>query len=150
MIAAQSEKFEIKTIGSKPKSKKFAGTTIAIKSFHGKYLTATPAGDISATAPHLKEWEKFQVNMVPNDKTQVGFRNWHGKYVSANPNGKMEKCSTNFKGWEWFIIEKSPEKKMYTIKTPTGKYLSAQPNGVLTADKAIAQSWEWFTIEKAL
>lgn len=52
------------------------------------WLSALPEGGLKGEAPHLREWEFFEVEQLGDNK--VALKGFHGLYVSAANNGGGE------------------------------------------------------------
>jgi hypothetical protein len=119
---------------------------IALKSVHGKYLSAQPDGsywnrDIAS------EWEYFHLEKRQGDK--ITLKGAHGMYVSAQPDGEVQinRQAAPPTGWEEFTVEDRGN-NVICLKSVHGKYLSAQMDGTLQWNRNSAPKggWEEFQI----
>ena len=64
------------------------GGKIALKSVHGKYLSAQPDGRAEWNRTVANDWEFFELG--ERDARKITLRSTHGKYVSAQPDGTVQ------------------------------------------------------------
>ena len=78
---------------------------IAIKSIHGKYLSAQPDGSAQWNRDVANAWEYFHLEKRQGDK--ITLKGAHGMYVSAQPDGKVQinRQAAPPTGWEEFTVE---------------------------------------------
>ena len=111
------------------------GGKIALKSVHGKYLSAQPDGRAEWNRTVANEWEFFELG--ERDGRKITLRSTHGKYVSAQPDGTVQINRDHAPpgGWEEFTVETRPgptpgdAHDVLHLKSVHGKYLSAQADG---------------------
>ena len=60
----------------------------ALKSIHGKYLSAQPDGRAEWNRAIASDWEFFELG--ERDGRKITLRSAHGKYVSAQPDGTVQ------------------------------------------------------------
>ena len=123
---------------------------IALKSVHGKYLSAQPDGRAEWNRPTACAWEFFELG--ERDGRKITLRSTHGKYVSAQPDGTVQINRDHAPpgGWEEFTVETRPGStpgdahNFLHLKSVHGKYLSAQPDGTAqwNRDHAPPGGWE--------
>ncbi|MDP6383200.1 MAG: hypothetical protein QF385_08290, partial [SAR324 cluster bacterium] len=123
---------------------------IALKSVHGKYLSAQPDGRAEWNRAIANEWEFFELG--ERDGRKITLRSAHGKYVSAQPDGTVQINRDNAppSGWEEFTVETRPgptpgdAHDFLHLKSVHGKYLSAQADGTAqwNRDHAPPGGWE--------
>ena len=120
---------------------------IAIKSVHGKYLSAQPDGRAEWNRDIASEWEYFHMEKRQGGK--ITLRGAHGMYVSAQPDGgvQINRQAAPPTGWEEFTVEDRGN-NVICLKSVHGKYLSAQMDGTAqwNRDSAPKGGWEEFQI----
>ena len=81
---------------------------IALKSVHGKYLSAQPDGRAEWNRTIASDWEFFELG--ERDGRKITLRSTHGKYVSAQPDGTVQinRDHAPPTGWEEFTVETRP------------------------------------------
>ena len=123
---------------------------IALKSVHGKYLSAQPDGRAEWNRDVACDWEFFELG--ERDGRKITLRSTHGKYVSAQPDGAVQINRDHAPpgGWEEFTVETRPgptpgdAHDVLHLKSVHGKYLSAQADGTAqwNRDHAPPGGWE--------
>ena len=123
---------------------------IALKSVHGKYLSAQPDGRAEWNRVTACDWEFFELG--ERDGRKITLKSTHGKYVSAQPDGSVQinRDHAPPTGWEEFTVETRPGPNpgdahdFVNLKSVHGKYLSAQPDGTAqwNRDRAPPGGWE--------
>ena len=123
---------------------------IALKSIHGKYLSAQPDGRAEWNRAIASDWEFFELG--ERDGRKITLRSAHGKYVSAQPDGTVQinRDHAPPTGWEEFTVETRPGPNpgdahdFVNLKSVHGKYLSAQADGTAqwNRDRAPPGGWE--------
>ncbi|MBA4694670.1 MAG: DUF569 domain-containing protein [Candidatus Poseidoniales archaeon] len=123
---------------------------IALKSVHGKYLSAQPDGRAEWNRAIASDWEFFELG--ERDGRKITLRSTHGKYVSAQPDGSVQinRDHAPPSGWEEFTVETRPgptagdAHDFVRLKSVHGKYLSAQADGTAqwNRDHAPPGGWE--------
>ena len=126
------------------------GGKIALKSVHGKYLSAQPDGRAEWNRTVANDWEFFELG--ERDGRKITLRSTHGKYVSAQPDGTVQINRDHAPpgGWEEFTVETRPGSTSgdahdcLHLKSVHGKYLSAQADGTVqwNRDHAPPGGWE--------
>ena len=120
---------------------------IALKSVHGKYLSAQPDGRAEWNRDIASEWEYFHLEKRQGDK--ITLKGAHGMYVSAQPDGKVQinRQAAPPTGWEEFTVEDRGN-NVICLKSVHWKYLSAQMDGTAqwNRDNAPKGGWEEFQI----
>ena len=53
---------------------------VAIKTFHGKYISAQKNGFLHCNRTKIGNWEKF--DLIKNNDNTYSFKSYHGKYIS--------------------------------------------------------------------
>lgn len=123
------------------------GAKIALRSVHGKYLSAQPDGRAEWNRDIASTWEFFHLEERQGGK--IALRGAHGMYVSAQPDGSVQinRRAAPPGGWEEFTVEIRPN--VVCLKSCHGKYLSAQQDGTAqwNRDHAPRGGWEEFQIE---
>ena len=123
---------------------------IALKSVHGKYLSAQPDGRAEWNRTVACGWEFFELS--ERNGRKITLRSTHGKYVSAQPDGTVQ-INRDYAppgGWEEFTVETRPGSTpgdahdFLNLKSVHGKYLSAQADGTAqwNRDHAPPGGWE--------
>ena len=125
-------------------------TKIALKSVHGKYLSAQPDGRAEWNRVAACDWEFFELG--ERDGRKITLKSTHGKYVSAQPDGSVQinRDHAPPTGWEEFTVETRPSPTpgdahdFLNLKSVHGKYLSAQADGTAqwNRDRAPPGGWE--------
>ena len=120
---------------------------IALKSVHGKYLSAQPDGRAEWNRDIASEWEYFHLEKRQGGK--ITLKGAHGMYVSAQTNGTVQinRQAAPPTGWEEFTVEDRGN-NVICLKSVHWKYLSAQPDGRAewNRDHAPPGGWEEFQI----
>ena len=126
------------------------GGKIALKSVHGKYLSAQPDGRAEWNRTVASNWEFFELGEL--DGRKITLRSAHGKYVSAQPDGSVQINRDHAPpgGWEEFTVETRPGSTpgdahdFLHLKSVHGFYLSAQADGTAqwNRDHAPPGGWE--------
>ena len=134
---------------SQPSSSGTLQGEIALKSVHGKYLSATPEGRVEWDDDVAQVGEYFRVEQRKNGK--IALRSAFDMYVSAQSDGNVE-CNRREAppgGWEEFTVEYRSN-DVVCLKSCHGKYLSAQPDGTAqwNRDHAPRSGWEEIRIEQ--
>ena len=119
---------------------------IALKSVHGKYLSAQPDGRAEWNRV-TSDWEFFELG--ERDGRKITLRSAHGKYVSAQPDGSVQinRDHAPPTGWEEFTVETRPGPNtgdahdFVNLKSVHGKYLSAQADGTAQWNRDHAPPW---------
>ena len=78
---------------------------VALRSVHGKYLSAQPDGRAMWDRPVANAWEYFHVEWRQNGK--IALKGAHGMYLSAQPDGSVQinRREAPPGGWEEFTVE---------------------------------------------
>ena len=122
---------------------------VALRSVHGKYLSAQPDGRAEWNRDHASDWEYFHLEKRQGGK--VALKGAHGMYVSAQPDGSVQinRGAAPPGGWEEFTVEDRGN-DVVCLKSCHGKYLSAQQNGTAqwNRDHAPRGGWEEIQIEQ--
>ena len=121
---------------------------VALRSVHGKYLSAQPDGRAEWNRNIAAEWEFFHVEHRQNGK--ITLKGAHGMYVSAQADGSVQinRREAPPNGWEEFTVEDRGN-NVVCLKSCHGKYLSAQQDGTAqwNRDHAPRGGWEDIQIE---
>lgn len=126
-------------LGGKLKTPEF----IALKSCHGKYLSAQPNGTADWSSD--RRGKPANIQLVDAGNGKYGLKSVYSKYLSAQPDGRAEWNRDRLDLWETWELEAHGE--AVALKSFRGKYLSAQPNGRVEANRDAAKQWEIFVIE---
>ena len=126
------------------------GGKIALRSVHGKFLSAQPDGRAEWNRVIASDWEFFELGK--RDGRKITLRSTHGKYVSAQPDGSVQinRDHAPSGGWEEFTVETRPGSTpgdahdFVHLKSVHGFYLSAQADGTAqwNRDHAPPGGWE--------
>jgi len=120
------------------------GQSVAIKGFHGQYITASSSGKVRADQYERDEDETFELHFINN--TEVAFRSFYNKWLCVESSGEVV-CDRDYRAdWEAFSLLPSSKGK-FAFKSYFGKFLSAQPDGYLTAENSVIGDCEMFDIE---
>ena len=124
------------------------GAMVALRSVHGKYLSAQPDGRAEWNRDHASTWEYFHIEERPGGK--ITLKSSHGKYVSAQADGSVQinREAAPPGGWEEFTVEDRGN-NVVCLKSCHGKYLSAQQDGTAQWNREHAPrgGWEDLQIE---
>ena len=116
---------------------------LALKSIHGKFLSAQPDGRAEWNRDLASDWEYFHLERRKDGK--ITLRSTHGMYVSAQPDGTVQinRRAAPHGGWEEFTVEDRGN-DVVCLKSCHGKYLSAQQDGTAqwNRDHAPRGGWE--------
>ncbi len=127
---------------------------IAIKTFHGRYVTAMDAGwnwELRAETEVLGDWEKFVLLHLDNGK--VALKTFHGRFVSATDNTGccdwVLRAETRERGMaeEFTLVDLGNGKVAF--ETYYGRYVTAFDAGrcwMLRAETQKLSTWEEFTV----
>ena len=135
-------------------SKDLAEGQVALKSVHGKYLSAQPDGRAEWNRDRADVWEYF--NLEKRQGGKIALKGAHGKYVSAQPDGSVQinRAAAPQGGWEEFTIEHGSIQPVgregydvVRLKSIHGKYLSAQSDGRAEWNRVHAPDGGWEDIE---
>ena len=117
--------------------------TVALRSVHGKFLSAQPDGSAQWNRDVASAWEYFHIEERPGGK--ITLKGAHGMYVSAQPDGEVQinRQAAPPTGWEEFTVEDRGN-NVVCLKSCHGKYLSAQQDGTAqwNRDQAPPGGWE--------
>ena len=146
-------RFEIKlesvSIPDEDSRRRNDGGRIALKSVHGKYLSAQPDGRAEWNRTVASDWEFFELS--ERDGRKITLRSAHGKYVSAQPDGTVQINRDHAPpgGWEEFTVETQPgptpgdAHDALHLKSVHGFYLSAQADGTAQWNRVHAPPGGW-------
>ena len=119
------------------------GAMVALRSVHGKYLSAQPDGRAMWDRPWSSTWEYFNVERRQNGK--ITLKGAHGMYLSAQLDGSVQinRGAAPPSGWEEFTVEDRGN-NVVCLRSCHGKYLSAQQDGTAqwNRDHAPRGGWE--------
>ncbi|MBJ29332.1 MAG: hypothetical protein CMB61_04660, partial [Euryarchaeota archaeon] len=119
------------------------GARVALRSVHGKYLSAQPDGRAEWNRDHASTWEHFYLEKRQGGK--IALRGVHGMYLSAQSDGSVQinRGAAPPGGWEEFTVEDRGN-NVVCLRSCHGKYLSAQQNGTAqwNRDHAPRGGWE--------
>jgi len=129
---------------------------VAIKSVHGKYLSAQPDGRAEWNRDRADIWEYFHLEKREGGK--IALKGAHGMYVSAQADGSVQinRGTAPPAGWEEFTVEHQfiqPVGRggydVVRLKSVHDKYLSAQSDGRAewNRDQAPEGGWEDLEME---
>ena len=78
---------------------------VALRSVHGKFLSAQPDGSAQWNRDVASTWEYFHIEERPGGK--ITLKSSHGKYVSAQADGSVQinRDAAPPGGWEEFTAE---------------------------------------------
>ena len=119
---------------------------IALKSVHGKHLSAQPDGRAEWNRDIASEWEYFHLEKRQGGK--ITLKGAHGMYVSAQSDGSVQinRQAAPPGGWEEFTVENRAN-NVVCLKSYHGKYLSAQSDGTAQWDRDHAPPGGWEDIQ---
>lgn len=98
---------------------------IALKTYHGKYLSAKSKGGLAAKCGEALSWETFEV--IKKEGNKIALKTYHGTYVRVNTDGTVSTSNGN----EIFEVKEIRENEIALIAS-NGKCLSVQKNGTFT------------------
>jgi len=127
---------------------------IAIRTFHGRYVTAMDAGwdwEIRAETEVLGDWEKFILLYLDNGK--VALKTNHGNFVSATDDTgyndwELRGGATRIGKCEQFTLIDLGNRKV-AFESCYGRYVTAfnaERHWILRAETQKLSTWEEFTI----
>ena len=119
---------------------------IALKSVHGKFLSAQPDGRAEWNRDIASDWEYFHLERRKDGK--ITLRGTHGMYVSAQADGTVQinRQAAPPSGWEEFTVENRGN-NVVCLRSCHGKYLSAQPDGTAQWNRGHAPRGGWEDIQ---
>ena len=120
--------------------------TVALRSVHGKFLSAQPDGSAQWNRDVASAWEYFHIEERPGGK--ITLKGAHGMYVSAQPDGEVQinRQAAPPTGWEEFTVEDRGN-NVVCLKSCHGKYLSAQQDGTAQWNRNQAPPGGWGDIQ---
>ncbi|MGK7956198.1 MAG: RICIN domain-containing protein [Crocosphaera sp.] len=143
------------------------GSTISLKSHHGRWMSAYPDGQLD-TQPQNRSWEKFTVvragaskhNSLVSYGDIIALKGFHGKYVTAiYESGQMVARSENLQGAEKFIITRAGQSEsnifvskddVIALKTLDHNLsVTALDNSSIVNRYDYIQAWEQWTVDTA-
>mmetsp|Transcript_100097 Transcript_100097/g.250916 ORF Transcript_100097/g.250916 Transcript_100097/m.250916 type:complete len:526 (+) Transcript_100097:131-1708(+) len=124
------------------------GSTITLKSHHGKYVVADRFHGrwVKADRDEADLWEAFKV--VEQGDHTVALLSHHQDYVACEPDGDLRADRTAANTWEKFIWVDNSDGTVSLLCGHTGKYVKATPDGVLRAEAHLIDDWEKFRFEE--
>jgi len=108
-------------------------TTVAFRSFHGKWLCVEPSGFIVCDREYRGDWEAF--TLTPGLYGKFAFKTAHGKYLSVQVDGYFSADKTFIGDGELFDIELEMEDSTVSILGAHGHYVSANTEGKVFATR---------------
>jgi hypothetical protein len=99
---------------------------VMIKTFHDRYISAQPSGQVICDRTEAKEWEMWEV--IDLGASKIGLRSFHGKYLSAKDGSAgwtVTADSSSLLADEIFEYVETPASTLVDIVNPW-------PNGVPT------------------
>jgi hypothetical protein len=122
-----------------------SGDTVTLLSYHGKYVSAQPNGQLMADRKRAQGWEEFKIEdgnnpppvnaslsssttrrvsdtdyaMILASQSPIGLRGYHGCYVSANATCKER----TMEGSEAIVVVMLNH-NLVALRSRFGKYLS--------------------------
>jgi hypothetical protein len=136
----------IKTDGRTPSEKwtiEFLNGLVALKSSHGKYLTADE-NNLICKAAAVGDKEKFE--LVFSIHPQIVVRSFEGRFVRADGDDIIANKDQQF-GIGTLITLEYDNNGRYAFKTVSGRYMSAYGSGNVKGDKVSKGDNEYFTFE---
>mmetsp|Transcript_9024 Transcript_9024/g.22749 ORF Transcript_9024/g.22749 Transcript_9024/m.22749 type:complete len:440 (-) Transcript_9024:335-1654(-) len=123
------------------------GSTITLKSHHGKYVVADRFHGrwVKADREEADMWASFKVE--EQDDHTVALLSHHQDYIFCEPDGDLRADRTAVNTWEKFIWIDNSDGTVSLLCGHTGKYVKATPDGVLKAEAHLIGDWEKFTFE---
>lgn len=121
----------------------FLNGLVALKSGHGKYLTADE-NNLQCKAAAVGEREKFE--LVFSIHPQIVVRSFEGRYVRADGDDIIANKEQQF-GVGTLITLEYDNNGRYAFKTVSGRYMSAYGSGNVKGDKVSKGDNEYFTFE---
>lgn len=127
---------------------------VALKSFHGKYVTADANGTIR-DASKIQDWEVFEwylsadVHDQKDIRLRSAFRSHaHGTWITILPDGGKLVGDRQKQGdWETFeLFQFANNSSRYGLKGSHGKFLNAEPSGSVAANRDKTGEWEQWEI----
>jgi hypothetical protein len=137
-------------------------TTLALKTYHNKYMAALSngGGDVVAYAPAANSWETFEMAKVSGSECVkhndvVYLRTGNGKYWRSNVGGALD-AKASSKGWRtrYQITNHTNQNSCLSNNdvislrnTAVNKYVVAENNGDANVNRTSIGNWEKFTVE---
>lgn len=125
-----------------------SGSTVSIKTWRNKYMSAESDGLCTIHRVKARDWEYFMLYDIDGIVT---FRSLsHNSYLCAEPDGTLKFTIPN-RDNPWnapknrFTLMKHEDGR-YSIKSYYGKFLSAQNTDKIYADRSACNNWEKFTL----
>ncbi|PRP91391.1 Extracellular exo-alpha-L-arabinofuranosidase precursor [Enhygromyxa salina] len=131
---------------------------IALRSDHGKQLSASPTGTLTNVVAHIKSWEGFVLDRIGGveDRAlsygdQVSLQTHHQTYLSAKPDGGLVATAVEVDSWETFTVTRTDGStepgpvlmdEAIALRGAHGKWVRAADDGAVTASAPVPQSWE--------
>jgi hypothetical protein len=135
------------------------GDTIALRSFHGKYMGAETDGSLNASRQEAGPWEKFTITRSGNTRHNsfisygdtISLKTVHNNYVGAETDGTVNANRDAIGSQETFTITRSGRSRSksfvcagdtISLKTVHNKYVGAETDGTANADRDIVDDRE--------
>lgn len=92
-----------------------SGSQVTMETVHGKFVSASSSGSLSAGATEVSSEEKFTIEKIDGDEgdeiaygDRIALRGAHGKYISAKSSGGSSIAANGPRigGWERFGLRK--------------------------------------------
>ena len=118
-----------------------------MKSNHGKYLTVSENGTVTADA--VKRGRPFNVEILEGNMIALKYLGDDGKYLHAqdeNDGYRIDVQKSRLGPWEKFWVEDHLNGKV-ALKTVHGRYFVAETDGRLIADSSNVDDLEKFSVE---
>lgn len=119
-------------------------TCIALKSHHGKFVRADPAGPVRGTSSAAGDAEKFQV--VHHDDGLISLRSHHGAFLSVERNGEVRATRTAITASEKLELVQHADGTV-SLYSQSGFIAAESRGGVLRANRREAGAWERFQLK---
>ena len=116
-----------------------------MKSYHGKFLSASSNGEANADRDYLDESTKFTVKDLGGN--MIALQSSYGNYFHSEDESNDYEVNANrsVQGpWDIYRVEWQWDKKV-ALKTAQDRYITAENDGSLSGNRKAVQGWETFS-----
>ena len=116
-----------------------------MKSYHGKFLSASSTGEANADGDYLDESAKFTVKDLGDNI--IALQSSYGNYFHSEDESNDYEVNANrsVQGpWDIYRVEWQWDKKV-ALKTAQDRYITAENDGSLSGNRKTVQGWETFS-----
>ncbi len=139
------------------------GEPTALRSAHGRQLTAQSSGELINKYTHIRGWEKFTIVREDGSTSgllaygeKVALRTAHGKYLTAQPSGALNAAATQIRSWELFTLTRGDGSTVsgpvttgepVALRGAHGRYVMGQSNTSVNASATEVRGWERWQLD---